>query len=85
MKKKRTQYTIRNIPARLDECLREAAAQYNTSLNVAAIDALRRGLGLDERPVTHDDLDDLAGTWVQDEAFDKAMELMDRVDSELWK
>jgi len=27
----------------------------------------------------------LAGTWVQDEEFDKALESMDQVDTDLWK
>jgi hypothetical protein len=30
-------------------------------------------------------LDDLAGTWVHDPEFDKAIEEMHRVDPELWK
>ena len=84
-KKDHTQYTIRNIPVRVDKCLREAAAQYKTSLNVAAIEALRRGLGMEDKPVIHHDLDDLAGTWVGDGEFDRTMALMDRVDPELWK
>jgi len=54
-------------------------------LNRAALDALARGLGLaEERPVYHD-LDDLAGTWVEDPAFDEAVREMDTVDPELWK
>ena len=35
--------------------------------------------------VLGDDLDDLVGTWVQDDAFDKAMAEMDRVDEDLWR
>lgn len=81
----KAQYTIRNIPARLDAKLREAAVQYGTSLNSAAIDALSRGLDLEAVSVEHHDLDDLVGTWVQDPDFDKAMDEMDRVDAELWR
>lgn len=32
------------------------------------------------REVVHHDLDDLAGSWVDDPAFDKALHDMDRVD-----
>lgn len=85
MKKNDKQYTIRNVSPRLDQRLRENAVQYKTSLNEAALDALRRGLGTGEEPVTYHDMDDLAGTWVQDPEFDKAMVLMDRADPELWK
>ena len=84
MKRKGKQYTIRSIPEREDARLRETAAQYGSSLNTAAVAALARGLDLDAEPVVHHDLDDLAGSWVQDPEFDKAMEAMDRVDAELW-
>ncbi|MBP7828838.1 MAG: hypothetical protein KA248_02855 [Kiritimatiellae bacterium] len=83
--KKKEQYTLRNIPPRVDQRLRERAAQYGTSLNTAALEALSRGLGLGEEVVVHRDLDDLAGTWVADPEFDKAMQMMDRVDPDLWK
>ena len=85
MKKDGVQYTIRNIPQRLDMQLRETAAEYGTSLNTAALSALSRGLGVETGPVVHHDMDDLIGTWVQDDAFDRALEEMDRVDAELWQ
>ncbi len=81
---KTTQYTLRNIPDRVDHRLREAAAQYGASLNQTAVEALARGLGMDEAPIVHHDLDDLAGTWVKDPAFDQAVKAMDRVDKDLW-
>ena len=34
--------------------------------------------------VVHHDLDDLAGSWVKDPAFDKALRGMDHVDMKLW-
>jgi hypothetical protein len=86
MKRKRpVQYTIRDVPARLDQRLREAAAEYKTSLNKATVSALARGLGLEEEAPVHHDLDDLIGSWVQDDAFDRAMADMDRVDEDLWR
>ena len=83
--KKRVQYTIRNVPERTDALLREAAVEYGTSLNQAALSALNRGLGTDSEAVVHHDLDDLIGTWVQDSECDRALAEMDRVDPELWK
>ncbi len=85
MKRDGIQYTLRNIPKRVDTQLREAAAEYGTSLNTTALAALSRGLGMETERVVHHDMDDLIGTWAQDDAFDKAMEDMDRIDAELWK
>jgi len=79
------QYTLRGIPRRVDEALRRKAKQEGASLNQAAIEAITRSLGLaEEKPVYHD-LDDLAGTWVEDPAFDKAIGEMDKVDADLWR
>ena len=85
MKKKHTiQYTLRGIPRRADDALRRMAKEQGVSLNQAALNALARGLGLDdEKPVYHD-LDDLAGTWVEDPAFDEAIREIDSVDPDLW-
>ena len=79
------QYTIRQVPARIDRSLRQKSKQAGQSLNEAVIDALGKGLGLgDERPRYHD-LDKLAGTWREDAAFDAALAAQDQVDPRLWK
>jgi len=85
VKKPPVQYTLRNVPERVDARLRETAAQYGVSLNAAAVEALARALGIEGQPVVHHDLDDLAGSWVVDPAFDRAVAEMDRVDPELWR
>ena len=83
---KKSQYTIRGIPETLDKTLREISKKNGGSLNQTLIDALRRGVGLhEEGAVEYHDMDDLAGTWVADPAFDSAMKSIDRVDEELWK
>jgi hypothetical protein len=80
------QYTLRGIPRRLNDRLRQRARDEGKSLNTIAIEALTVGAGLSaETTVRYDDLDDLAGTWVEDPAFDLAVREMDRVDPELWK
>ena len=86
MKKRQPiQYTIRQIPERVDMILREKALQDHTSLNETALKCLSQGLGITEEEITYHDLDDLAGSWVKDPAFDKAIRDMDRIDPELWK
>lgn len=78
------QYTVRGVPAKVDSALRRKAREEGTSLNQAALDALAHGLGLDgDKPVYHD-LDDLAGTWVEDPEFDEAIRQIDSVDPDLW-
>ena len=85
MKPKRIQYTIRDIPPRVDRRLRERCASYGSSLNRVALLALSRAAGLEDDPPEFHDLDDLAGTWVDDPAFDHAMQARDRVDEDLWR
>lgn len=79
------QYTIRNIPRRVDQALRRKARAEGKSLNQAAIDALAAGLSLNGQPVIHHDLDHLIGTWVPDPAFDEAMKDFEHIDEEMWK
>ena len=79
------QYTIRQVPARLDRSLRQQSKQAGQSLNEAAIVALTKGLGLADEPRTYHDLDSLAGTWREDAAFDAAIAAQDQVDPSLWR
>ena len=85
MRMSQTQYTIRRVLPRLDLELRRKAHEEHVSLNEMALRALERGLGLAEEVPRHHDLDDLAGTWVDDPEFDRAIEAMDQVDPELWR
>lgn len=48
-------------------------------------EAMSRGLGLGEAPPRYHDLDELAGTWQEDPAFDAAITAQDQVDPRLWK
>ncbi|MFH0953264.1 MAG: hypothetical protein V1873_02930 [Verrucomicrobiota bacterium] len=84
-KKQKLQYTIRQVPDRVDMVLREKADKEKTSLNDTALGALAKGLGLADDEVRYHDLDDLAGTWVDDPKVEKALKEMDRVDPGLWK
>ncbi len=85
MKSTTVQYTIRNIPPRVDQRLRERSSRYGTSLNTVAVQALSQALGLEGETAVFHDLDDLVGTWVNDPAFDQAIQEQDQVDEELWQ
>jgi hypothetical protein len=79
------QYTIRGIPAAVDDALRERARADGKSLNEAAIDALTEGSGVVKAPRKRRDLDDIAGTWKADKAVESALAAMDRIDEDLWR
>lgn len=81
----RTQYTIRGVSAQVDAALRRKAEKEKVSLNEAALKVLAKGLGVAETPSEYHDLDELAGTWVDDPEFDKAIADMDQVDEGLWE
>ena len=86
MKKRQTiQYTLRGVTPALDRCVREKAAREGRSLNETAVALLERGLGLSGDAVRYTDLDDLAGSWVADQALDDAVARLHRIDPELWK
>ena len=50
----------------------------------ASLDALKKGVGVGDIPALHHDLDDLAGTWVPDEATEQALDKMRQVDQSMW-
>lgn len=79
------QYTIRNVPKRLDAALRQVAREQSKSLNEVTIDALARGAGLSEEPTRRRDLSDIAGSWREDPAFDAAVAEQDMIQPDLWR
>jgi len=78
------QYTVRNIPERLDQELRRRAREEGKSLNEVALEAIARGVGHAADTVRFRDLSDLAGTWKEDPEFDAAIEDQDTIDAGLW-
>ena len=79
------QYTLRGIPESLDAALRERARAAGKSLNEVAIEALIFGAGVSTAPRQRRNLDDIAGTWKKDKAFDEAIADQRRIDEDLWK
>ena len=79
------QYTIRGIPAAVDNALRERARAAGKSLNEAAVDALAEGSGMTGSRRKRRDLADIAKTWKADKAVEAALADQDRVDEDLWR
>jgi hypothetical protein len=80
-----TQYTVRGVPEKLDDRVREEARRYDVSMNAMLLDALARGLGAHAEPAECGDMDDLAGTWVEDDAFDETVAASRSIDEALWR
>lgn len=84
--------TIRKMPPDLEKRIEAIAAEEGTSLARTVIRLLMRATGLlgselSETPGTrHHDLDDLAGTWSDEEAaeFDRSLARQRQVDPEVW-
>lgn len=81
--------TLRNLPPQLDRTIRQRAKQKGVSVNKVVIGLLQDHLGESERRTVrrYHDLDELAGSWNQEEAkaFDRALAKQRGIDLELWK
>lgn len=77
-------YTLRNIPPDLDRVMRMRALEAGQSLNAVIPAALTRDSGLSTGQLPPRSLADLAGAWVEDAEFDKAIGEHHSVDPELW-
>ncbi len=82
---KKLQYTIRNIPSRVDRTLRKRSRASGLSFNQVALEALLIGSG--ESVQDHHDLDFMIGTLSQAEVreLDREIAAQRRVDPRLWK
>ena len=54
------------------------------SLNRAIVDALKRGIGIEEDQ-EHGDLDDLVGTWQEDPMCEQALSEQDTIEPDIWR
>jgi hypothetical protein len=79
------QYTIRNVPRRLDKELREAARKEGKSLNQTVLERLMVACGLTGEELKRRDLGEVAGHWTEDEAVEDALKAQREIDLEMWK
>lgn len=81
--------TLRNPPPELLRMIRKKASEKKVSLNKAVIGLLEEGAGLSKKPkrILSHDLDDLAGSWSEEEAraFEKNLQRQRVIDEDLWK
>ena len=80
------QYTIRNIPLRVDRTLRKRARDTGKSFNQTVLDALVNGSGEFLLPGPRRDLSFIAGSMTVDEATEMDLEIkaQRQIDPKLW-
>ncbi|MDQ7053480.1 MAG: toxin-antitoxin system HicB family antitoxin [candidate division KSB1 bacterium] len=85
------QITLRNIDPDLLKKIKELAQKENLSMNKFIIKILKQALLTAEKKnipgqIPHHDLDELAGTWSEQEAqaFERALKQQRQIDEELW-
>ncbi len=80
------QYTVRNVPWKADQALRQRAEELRVSLNEVLRQALLKeaGMAVGETQVYHD-LDSFVGSWLEDSEFDAIIAAQDTIDPEKWK
>jgi len=81
--------TIRGIDDKLSKALKEKAKKNNISLNQTALKILKEGSGIKEDKIfkTYDDLNNLAGTWTEEDEkeFVKNTYHFNKIDKDIWK
>jgi|LakMenEpi03Aug12_release.lakeMendotaPanAssembly.Ray.scaffolds.fasta_scaffold1486356_1 hypothetical protein len=80
--------TLRGIEAELETALKSESDRQGASLSATIITILRRSFGL-AKPRYHreyHDLDQLAGTWTQEDRaeFEKNTSAFSRIDKDMW-
>jgi hypothetical protein len=79
--------TIRHVPPELANALEDEKRRRRTSLNRTVLDLLAQALGMSHGKRRSNGLRRFSGTWTEDEfeEFEKAVEVMEQVDPELWR
>ena len=81
--------TIRGIDTEMDHKIKEISKESGDSINKIVLKLLTSSLGLGKNKSfkTYHDLDDLAGTWTQDDENDFNANILElnEIDKDLWK
>lgn len=77
------QYTIRGVPAEVDQALREKSRQRGISLNQLLVEELTEATG--GEPKRRRSLQHLLGKWQDDPEFDRILEEQRQIDQEMWR
>lgn len=82
-------FNLRGIPPQVMIILKKEAENHQLSVNLLILKFIEQGIGYTPkgRKKTFHDLDELAGTWSEEEAklFDKNTTDFEKIDEDLWK
>ncbi len=79
------QYTIRNIPPRVDKVLRSRAKKQGKSFNATLVESLQKAAGVDKASDRFHDLDWFFGSGGIGSKEEMAFKQQRVVDEELWR
>lgn len=79
--------TIRHVPPELARALDEEKRRRGTSLNRTVLELLAKALGLGSAGRQSNGLRRFAGTWTKEQfdEFERAVEVTEQIDEELWR
>ena len=82
-------FNLRGISPQIMLRLKREAKELKISVNQLILKFVEQGVDLNAKPkrLLHHDLDHLAGGWSKQEstAFEKRLEIFEKIDEELWK
>lgn len=82
---KSIQYTIRNIPLKVDEVLRGRARKQGKSLNDTLVEALKKDAGISNKPRVYRDLNWFFGSGGIGKQEEEAFKAQRLIDPEKWR
>jgi len=76
------QYTVRGIPAEVDQVLRERAKRRKVSINQLLVEELTNA-AIGQRQIV--DFQDVVGRWTPDDAFDETLARQREINVDDWR
>ncbi len=80
----RLRLTVRGVPQAVKDALEKRAMKQQKSLNSLLLDVLCSAARRDGERI-YDDLDYLAGSWIEDHSFQSAIKDFEQVDPDIWQ
>ncbi len=80
--------SLRGIDEEIEKALKKEAQRAKTSINKTILNLIKEsiGLGKKKRNRVYKDLDELAGTWTEEDEqiFKENTQFFDKIDKEIW-
>lgn len=80
--------SLRGIDEEIEKALKKEAQRAKTSINKTILNLIKEsiGLGKNKRNRVYKDLDELAGTWTEEDEqiFKENTQFFDKIDKEIW-